>query len=158
MKINNINACILFSAGYLIGVCIAFSTIQPKKVTTVKYKYIIEKPHIKEKKKKEGSVPLTEANLRKELKQQGIRHTKIVLAQAKLETGNFKSHVCRKYNNLFGLRKGSKGYHKFKDWRTSVKYYKNHIQSRYEGGDYYSFLSNIGYAEDSEYLKKLQCM
>lgn len=90
-----------------------------------------------------------------ELQRQGIKYPKIVLAQAKLETGNFKSFVCNYHHNLFGLMKGDE-YHKFPHWKESVTFYKNHVQSRYKGGDYYSFLSNIGYAEDDEYIKKLK--
>ena len=98
---------------------------------------------------------LTEANVYNELKKQGIKHPKIVLAQSKLETGLYTSKVCKQYNNLFGLMKG-KSYHKFNHWTESVTYYKNHIQSRYKGGDYYAFLSKIGYAEDNKYCHKLK--
>lgn len=98
---------------------------------------------------------LTEANVYNELKKQGIKYPKIVLAQSKLETGLYTSKVCKQYNNLFGLMKG-KSYHKFNHWTESVTYYKNHIQSRYKGGDYYTFLSKIGYAEDSKYCHKLK--
>ena len=90
-----------------------------------------------------------------ELQRQGIKHPKIVLAQAKLETGNFHSFVCNYHHNLFGLMKGDE-YHKFHHWKDSITYYKNHVQSRYKGGDYLAFLSKIGYAEDTQYLSKLK--
>ena len=38
-----------------------------------------------------------------ELKRQRVPHAGIVLAQARLETGNFKSALCRKHHNLFGI-------------------------------------------------------
>lgn len=94
-------------------------------------------------------------NVYTELKKQNIKHPKIVLAQSILETGYYQSNVCKSHNNLFGLMKGN-NYHSFSHWKQSVTYYKNHVQSRYKGGDYYSFLSNIGYAEDDEYIKKLK--
>lgn len=90
-----------------------------------------------------------------ELKRQDIKHPKIVLAQAKLETAHYTSDVCKRNNNLFGLMKGDK-YHHFPHWRNSVKFYKEHIQSRYDGGNYYKFLDRIGYAEDKEYIQKLK--
>ena len=90
-----------------------------------------------------------------ELQRQGIKYPKIVLAQAKLETGNFKSFVCNYHHNLFGLMKGDE-YHKFPHWKESITYYKNHIQNRYNGGNYLTFLSTIGYAEDTQYLSKLK--
>ena len=94
-------------------------------------------------------------NVRAELKRQGIKHVDIVLAQSILETGHYKSNVCKKNNNLFGLRCGSK-YHSFSHWKQSIAYYKQHIQNRYKGGDYYKFLANIGYAEDKNYISKLK--
>ena len=46
---------------------------------------------------------LTIPNLIAEIRKNNIKHPKIVLAQAILETGWFKSSVCRKKHNLFGL-------------------------------------------------------
>lgn len=94
-------------------------------------------------------------NVYAELKKQNIKHPKIVLAQSILETGYYQSNVCKTHNNLFGLMKGN-NYHSFNHWKESVTYYKNHVQSRYKGGDYYAFLSNIGYAMDDDYIKKLK--
>jgi len=90
-----------------------------------------------------------------ELKRQDIKHPDIVLAQAKLETAHYTSDVCKRNNNLFGLMRGDK-YHHFPHWRNSIKFYKEHIQSRYNGGNYYAFLNRIGYAEDKEYTQKLK--
>ena len=53
------------------------------------------------------TLPLNEKNLKKVLKANNIKHPNIVLAQAKLETGNFTSKVCKSKGNLFGLRKGN---------------------------------------------------
>lgn len=51
-----------------------------------------------------ASLPeLTLPNLLAEIRRNGIRHPKIVLAQAILETGWFRSSVCRNKHNLFGL-------------------------------------------------------
>lgn len=94
-------------------------------------------------------------NVYAELKKQNIKHPKIVLAQSILETGHYQSNVCKNNNNLFGLMKGN-DYHSFSHWKQSVTYYKNHVQSRYKGGNYYDFLANIGYAEDKEYINKLK--
>lgn len=46
---------------------------------------------------------LTIPNLLAEIKKNNIKFPKIVLAQAILETGWFKSSVCRNKHNLFGL-------------------------------------------------------
>lgn len=87
----------------------------------------------------------------------GVKYPEIVLRQAKLETGNYKSINCKKNHNLFGLYNSrTKQYFKFKHWTESVEFYKNNIQRRYQRGDYYQFLENIGYAEDSLYIQKLK--
>ena len=83
-----------------------------------------------------------------------VKHPKIVLAQAKLETGNYTSRQCKKGNNLFGLYNSKKKeYFKFKHWHHSVQAYKNMVQYKYKGGDYYAFLRNLPYAEASNYTE-----
>ena len=93
--------------------------------------------------------------VKSELYRQGVPHANIVLAQARLETGNFTSRRCKVDHNLFGMKKG-KRYAKYGHWRDSVKDYKERISSRYTGGNYYAFLKRIGYAEEREYTQKLQ--
>lgn len=87
-----------------------------------------------------------------------IKYPKIVLAQAKLETGNYTSHLCKNGNNLFGLYNSSKrSYHKFSHWNKSIQAYKSMIEYRLrDGEDYYSFLKRIKYASSSDYIKKLK--
>ena len=98
---------------------------------------------------------LTEENLKAELNKHKIPHANIVLAQAKLESGNFKSSLVHSHQNIFGLRKGNK-YRKYSHWTECVASYKELISSRYKGGNYYAFLKEIGYAEDKKYIEKLK--
>lgn len=87
----------------------------------------------------------------------GIQHEGIVTAQAILETGYFKSNICKTYNNLFGLYNSyKKDYFKFNHWTESVKAYKDLVQYRYNYGDYYNWLQQIGYAEDPMYISKVK--
>ena len=88
----------------------------------------------------------------------GLKHDTIILTQAKLETGNYKSYQCRVNNNLFGLYNSAKmEYYKFNHWSESVEAYKKWIQYRLKDEeDYYFFLARIGYAEDPEYIAKLK--
>ena len=91
-----------------------------------------------------------------ELQRQGIPHADIVLAQARLETGNFTSRRCRVDHNLFGIKHNGR-YAKYSRWQDSVSDYKESISSRYRAGEnYYSFLKRIGYAADVAYTKKLR--
>lgn len=100
---------------------------------------------------------LNDANLMKELIRQGVQHPEIVLAQAQLETGFYRSDVCKKYNNLFGLRHKN-GYYKFNNWQESVTAYRDYVQYRYKGGDYFAFLEKIGYAEESKYTQYVKSL
>ena len=95
------------------------------------------------------------SEVRAEIARQGIPHPAVVLAQARLETGNFKSRRCRQDHNLFGIKHG-KRYARYATWRDSVKDYKARISSRYTGGDYYAFLKRIKYASDPKYTAKLR--
>ena len=97
----------------------------------------------------------SEANLILLINELKIKEPNIVLAQSKLETGNFSSYLFLKSNNLFGFR-GWSSYHKYDDWQSSVKAYKKWQDKNYKGGNYYSFLINVGYAEDSLYIQKLK--
>ena len=91
-----------------------------------------------------------------ELKRQGIPHPEIVLAQARHETGNFTSRLCRVQHNLFGIKHGKK-YASYSRWQDSVKDYKERISSRYHSGEnYYSFLKRIKYASDSRYCERIK--
>ena len=92
-----------------------------------------------------NSQTLNDSTLMVELVKNNIVYPEIVLAQAKLETGNYTSRICRVKHNLFGLN-SSKGYRSYSTWQESVVAYKKLIQSRYKGGDYYKFLERIGYA------------
>lgn len=96
---------------------------------------------------------LTIPNLYKEIIRNGILYPKIVLAQAILETGWFRSSVCRNKHNLFGLTNPRTGkYYEFNHWTESVRAYYTKVQYKYKGGNYLLWLDEIGYAEDSDYV------
>ena len=87
----------------------------------------------------------------------GLKHSEIVVAQSILETGHYHSDNCVKHNNLFGLYNSKrKQYYKFDKWWKSVIAYRDMIQYRYKGGDYYEWLQKIGYAEDPSYISKVK--
>jgi hypothetical protein len=84
-----------------------------------------------------------------------IKYPEIVYAQAVIETGNFTSSGCKRKNNLFGLMQG-RSLRTFGHWTESVAFYKNKIQSKYKGGDYYAFLKRIRYASHPQYTQILK--
>lgn len=101
-----------------------------------------------------GFPDLTIPNLIAEIEKNGIKYPKIVLAQAILETGWFKSSVCRNKHNLFGLTNPRTGkYYEFNHWTESVRAYYSKVQYRYKGGNYLLWLKKIGYAEDPGYIR-----
>lgn len=109
---------------------------------------------IKDKNQAENNLPkLTIPNLYKEIIRNRILYPKIVLAQAILETGWFRSSVCRNKHNLFGLTNPHTGkYYEFNHWTESVRAYYIKVQYKYKGGNYLLWLDEIGYAEDPNYI------
>lgn len=107
---------------------------------------------------------LTIPNLYQKIIRNGIRHPKIVLAQAILETGWFRSPLCRNRHNLFGLTNPKNGkYYEFNHWTESVRAYYTKVKYRYSQKkqinssdvDYLKWLQQIGYAEDIKYVHKI---
>lgn len=101
------------------------------------------------------SHPLTIGNVLKVMDEVGISNQLFVLAQSLLETGFYKSKVCKTKNNLFGLRLRAGGYMHFERWEDSAVGYYKYVQYKYKGGSYLSFLRRIGYAEDPHYITKV---
>ena len=114
----------------------------------------------KDKNQAENNLPqLTIPNLYKEIIRNGILYPKIVLAQAILETGWFRSSVCRNKHNLFGLTNPRTGkYYEFNHWTESVRAYYTKVQYKYTGGNYLLWLEKIGYAENPMYKEAIYCI
>ena len=103
------------------------------------------------------SIDLTIPNLFRIIVKEHLKFPIIVLAQAIHETGWFSSTVCHRDNNLFGLTQSWDGkYYKFRHWTESVKAYRDKVQYKYKGGDYFEFLDKLGYAEDPLYIQKVK--
>jgi len=86
----------------------------------------------------------------------GLYEPHIVYAQAVLETGHFKSNLCKR-GNLFGIYDSRrKEYKTYGHWIESVVDYRDSVQAKYKGGDYYQFLEELPYATDPDYIKKVR--
>lgn len=130
-------------------------------IAAIVYSMVVTKYTIPNIDKPEENKPIiisdtfSEANFRYQLLLNEIKFPDTVFAQARLETGNFKSKYFIERNNLFGFR-NRKGYMFFDSWIESVKYYARWQKKYYKGGDYFEFLTKIGYAEaDSVYKKRI---
>ena len=98
------------------------------------------------------------------LRSSNIKYPYIVLAQAKIESGNFTSRIFKQNNNLFGMKEpnlrtttalGTKNNHAYyTSWISSVYDYAMFQNNRMHGVDseseYYAKLAD-GYAADSTY-------
>jgi len=152
---NNIGPALVIIAA-LIGLAVVINDFSSPSESLEQHKeYGLPNPHV-------GSDTIyldgfSEENLIRKINREGILYTNIVMAQAKLETGNFKSQVFKENNNLFGFV-GKKGYIKYNNWQESVEDYAEWQRKYYKSGDYYNFLERIGYAEDSTYTEKLRRM
>jgi len=98
-----------------------------------------------------------------------IKYPYIVLAQAKLESGNFTSKVFKQNNNMFGMRKARRRitsalcekntYACYRDWIDCVfdycMYQSNVMCNITSENEYFAKLGER-YAEDSTYVSKLK--
>lgn len=93
---------------------------------------------------------ITQQELYCYIKKVGIKHPQIVLKQALLESGHFKSNIFKKKNNLFGFR--YKAYIRFKSWKACVDFYKRWQDRNYKSDnlDYYKFLQHLNYSGHKE--------
>jgi hypothetical protein len=110
----------------------------------------------------------SEAKLRKMLKDLNVKHADIVLAQAKLETGNFTSVVFRNNHNLFGMREARSristnrgtdlGHAVYKNWNESVidyALYQATYLHKLNREQYWQYLSQ-NYATAPNYVQQLK--
>ena len=91
-----------------------------------------------------------------------ILYPEVVWAQARHETGNFTSSIYKKKKNCLGLYDSyKKRYMSFSHWTECLIAYRDKLQYRYTGvpddtETYLSWLTEIGYAEDPEYITRIK--
>ena len=115
---------------------------------------------------------ISHQNLYNEIIERGIKFPEIAFVQAIIESGNFKSGLFKKHNNLFGMRfpgrrettsigRNKNGYARYEDWNASVKDYlhwqsffmrKRDINTREE---YLDLLDEV-YAENESYVSVIR--
>jgi DNA-directed RNA polymerase len=111
----------------------------------------------------------TEQKLKQYLVELNVKYPNIVFAQAKLESGNFKSKIFEENNNLFGMKQPSirattatgeqYNHATYNSWRESVLDYALY-SCKYTSGiksesEYIAYLGSR-YAEDTNYIFKLK--
>lgn len=154
MKKLTIFICLLMAA------CEAYAPVRHKEVNEMLEKYL----HI---------APLSIENMQLAMNISGIIAPDVVMAQAMLETGNFRSRLCTEQNNLFGMNyprqrpstaAGSctEGFAMYDTWYDSVKdmrlFQQWYVSKGWSLDVYLLFLQALGYAEDPDYLTKLNSL
>ena len=111
----------------------------------------------------------SEEKLIQKINELNFRYPHIVLAQAKLETGNFKSQTFIHANNMFGMKQAKSrantasgttlGHAQYDSWVESLYdyalYHNAYLNKLRTESQYYSYLSQ-NYAEDPQYVSKLK--
>lgn len=118
-----------------------------------------------------SEVEFSEPALKDLLLDLNIRFPHIVLAQAKLESGNFKSHIFLENNNMFGMKEAKRrpttnkgtqnGHAYYENWRDCVIdyafYQAAYLNDLKTEDQYYQYLA-ASYAEDASYVVKVRQM
>lgn len=111
----------------------------------------------------------SEEKLIEKITELNFRYPHIILAQAKLESGHFKSTIFLENNNMFGMReaklranlaRGTNRAHAYYDsWQESVLdyalYYSTYLSDIRTEGEYFEYLRQ-NYAEDPTYVQRLK--
>jgi uncharacterized FlgJ-related protein len=111
----------------------------------------------------------TEEKLIEYIDELNIKFPHIVLAQARLESGNFKSKIFKENNNLFGMKEAKQristnkgtnlGHAKYDSWKECVLdyalYQATYLSKFKTEEQYYSYLAD-NYAANGRYVKLLK--
>ncbi len=113
--------------------------------------------------------PFTEESLIRLLKDCNAKYPYIILAQAKIESGGFKSKIFKQNNNMFGMRKARQRITTAQSEKSTYAYYRDWIDCVYDYCMYQSsvmctatnedeYFAKLGarYAEDPGYVEKLK--
>jgi len=111
----------------------------------------------------------SEKKLIDKISQLNFKFPHIVLAQSKLESGNFKSIIFLENNNMFGMKRARLRVNLAKGTNRGHAYYENWQESLYDYSLFYStYLSDVkteseyfeylkqNYAEDPTYIQRLK--
>jgi uncharacterized FlgJ-related protein len=111
----------------------------------------------------------SETKLIEKITELNFKYPYIILAQAKLESGYFKSTIFLENNNMFGMKqaklranlaKGTNRNHAYYDtWQDCILdyalYYSTYLSDIRTEGEYFEYLRQ-NYAEDKTYVQRLK--
>lgn len=143
--------------GFLCGY---YSNKSEKSQITEEDKIIILKEHNE----------FSEEKLKAFLKEKNFKFPNLLFEQFRLESGNFKSSLFKTNNNMCGMRLASSrvttrsgeqnGYAYYDTWKDCIIDYAlrqaPYMQNIHTEQEYLQYLKDSNYAEDPEYINKLQ--
>ena len=146
--------------GLFIIMSLSFRSIPKKEFTEQEIKVIVGRYN-----------EFSEEKLIEEISKRNFKFPHIVLAQAKLETSNFKSNIFIENHNLFGMKeavkrinvaKGTQFEHAYYDtWKESIEdyayYCATYLNDVSTESDYYAYLSQ-NYASNTNYVSAIKDM
>lgn len=110
----------------------------------------------------------SQSRLEKLLLKLKVKHIDIVMAQSKIETGNYKSKVFLENNNLFGMRQSQQrvttstgtnlNHATYDSWQESVidyAIYQSTYLKQYDRNQYLAYLQ-ANYAESKDYVNLIK--
>jgi uncharacterized FlgJ-related protein len=162
-KIDLIKAILVIVSTSFIVTVMYLSDASSKIITIQEETEEITKIIIKE------EVEFSEENLKSFLLDLNVKFPHIILAQAKLESGNFKSHMFIENNNIFGMKEAKKrpttnkgtqnGHAYYENWKDCVIdyafYQAAYLNDLKTEEQYYQYLAG-SYAEDPGYIAKVR--
>lgn len=158
MKMTIISIGLLYVAGFLTGAVIMKSQAMDELIAETRTLILPSE-----------SDEFHQDSLFNMLKHINVRFPHIVMAQSRLETGNWQSNIFLENQNLFGMKQArnrvslatgtNAGHAVYQHWRESVLDYAVY-QSRYlsqlrSEEQYYQYLAS-NYAEDTNYVNKIR--
>jgi uncharacterized FlgJ-related protein len=158
-KINIVMGLLLSISVLIIGIFIGLSVDKPVK-KEIKIK-VVKDTEIRD--------SFNTYRLRSYINDLNIRFPYIVYAQARLETGNFRSGLFKQNHNLFGMMRATTrpstnigerhGYAVYDNWKTSVvdmAFYQAAYLNRVKTEEQYLAYLKANYGEASDYMKILK--
>jgi hypothetical protein len=115
--------------------------------------------------------PFNEKSLVELIKDCNLKYPHIVLAQAKIESGNFTSKIFRQNNNMFGMRRARIRVTSAQSEKDAFAYYRDWMDCVYDYAMYQTsimcdvnseeeYLNKLGekYAQDSSYVPAIKSL
>lgn len=122
----------------------------PEIITRIE-RLVIEKPV--------DDLPLTDSAIVHELTSMGCVLPSVALAQMKIETGHFKSRICRENKNIAGIRTSKSTYVSgMKNGHCSYNTYRDCLRDYVRIQNRYLAKIDGKYAEDPNYIESIRAI